>query len=117
MSNFVVFTGDVHRNYVLDLKANYDDPDSATIGAEFAGTSLTSGSDGTDDDGGLEDRFAANPHLHWATLQRGYVRGVLTDAALQVDYREVPYVTTPDAPVSTRNSFVVEAGRPGVQDV
>ncbi|HIZ35065.1 MAG TPA: alkaline phosphatase D family protein [Candidatus Ruania gallistercoris] len=115
VSNFVVLTGDVHRNYVLDLKADYDDPDSATIGAEFAGTSLTSGSDGVDDDGGLDDRYAANPHLHWASLQRGYVRCHLEEDLLQVDYREVPYVTTPGAGVSTRSSFVVEAGTAGVQ--
>ncbi|WP_027286961.1 alkaline phosphatase D family protein [Ruania albidiflava] len=114
--NFVVLTGDIHRNYVLDLKADYDDPDSATVGAEFAGTSLTSGSDGADDDGGLDDRYAANPHLHWASLQRGYVRCHLDEDLLQVDYREVPYVTTTGAPVSTRSSFVVEAGVPGVAE-
>ncbi|WP_147918249.1 alkaline phosphatase D family protein [Ruania zhangjianzhongii] len=116
VSNFVVLTGDIHRNYVLDLKADYDDPDSATVGAEFAGTSLTSGSDGTDDDSGLDDRYAANPHLHWGSLQRGYVRCHLDEDLLQVDYREVPYVTTPGAAVSTRSSFVVEAGVPGVQN-
>lgn len=116
VSNFVVLTGDVHRNYVLDLKADYDDPDSPTVGAEFAGTSLTSGSDGVDDDGGLQDRYTANPHLHWASLQRGYVRCHLQPDLLEVDYREVPYVTTPGAPVSTRTSFVVESGVAGVQD-
>ena len=95
----MVLTGDVHRNYVMDLKADYDDADSATVGAEFAGTSLTSGSDGVDDDGSLDVRYAANPHLHWASLQRGYVRCHLDEDVLQVDYREVSYVTTPGAPV------------------
>ena len=30
--NLVVLTGDVHTNYAAELKANFDDPASATIG-------------------------------------------------------------------------------------
>ncbi|MBO0828296.1 MAG: alkaline phosphatase D family protein [Streptosporangiales bacterium] len=116
VSNFVVFTGDVHRNYVLDMHADTDDPDSPIVGAEFVGTSLTSGSDGTDSDAGLELRYRANPHLHWGSLQRGYVRGRLSQDLMTVDYREVPYVTRHGAPVYTKRSFAVEAGRPGIQD-
>lgn len=116
VSNFVVFTGDVHRNYVLDMHADTDNPDSPVIGAEFVGTSLTSESDGKDSDAGLEVRYRANPHLHWGSLQRGYVRGRLDQDAMVLDYREVPYVTRPGAPVYTKRSFAVEAGRPGIQD-
>jgi alkaline phosphatase D len=30
------------------------------------------------------------------------------------DYRVVPFVTTPGAPISTRTTLVVEHGRPGI---
>ncbi|HCI88490.1 MAG TPA: alkaline phosphatase, partial [Gammaproteobacteria bacterium] len=32
------------------------------------------------------------------------------------DYKVVPGVTTANAPISTRKTFVVEAGNPGVQE-
>jgi alkaline phosphatase D len=35
----------------------------------------------------------------------------------RTDYRVVPYVKRPGAPVFTRQSFVIEAGRPGMQPV
>ena len=38
----VVFGGDVHSNYVADLKADYDDPASPVVASEFCGTSITS---------------------------------------------------------------------------
>src|SRR4030095_4896762 len=47
-SNPVVITGDIHSNWVADLKADFDRPDSATVGTEFVGTSITSGGNGVD---------------------------------------------------------------------
>jgi alkaline phosphatase D len=46
--------------------------------------------------------------------QRGYVRCIVAPDRWQADYRVLPYVTRPGAPIETRASFVVEAGRPGV---
>jgi alkaline phosphatase D len=43
------------------------------------------------------------------------LRHTVTPERWQADYRVVPYVSRPGAPVSTRASFVVEAGRPGLQ--
>jgi alkaline phosphatase D len=48
--------------------------------------------------------------------ERGYTRHVVTPQRWQADYRVVERVTTPGAPVVTRKSFVVEAGRPGLMD-
>jgi alkaline phosphatase D len=33
---------------------------------------------------------------------------------LEADFKVVPYVSTPGAPVSTRAGFTVEAGSPGL---
>ena len=38
----VVLGGDVHANYVADLKADFDDPASPVVATEFCGTSITS---------------------------------------------------------------------------
>lgn len=41
------------------------------------------------------------------------VRCAVTPQRWTADYRVLPFVRRPDAPVSTRASFTIEAGRPG----
>ncbi|WP_422769101.1 alkaline phosphatase D family protein [Plantactinospora sp. WMMC1484] len=115
VDNFVVITGDAHRSMVADLKQDFDDPESRTVGTEFLGTSIASGGDGADLDDTGRDWLANNPHIRFYNQRRGYVRCTLDRDEWRTDYRVVPYVTRPDAPVSTQASFVVESGRPGVQ--
>ena len=112
--NLVVVTGDRHQNYAAELKADYADPDSATVGTEFVGTSISSSQDGQDLGEQGQALLAANPHLRFVNEQRGYARCFVTPELWQTDFRVVPYVTSPGAPVSTRASFVVEDGHPGL---
>jgi alkaline phosphatase D len=114
-SNPVVLTGDIHSNWVCDLKADYDRSDSAVVGTEFVGTSISSGGDGIDMQELVAKYLPENPHVKFYNSQRGYVRCSVTPEAFRADYRIVPYVTRPDAPLQTRASFVVENGRPGAQ--
>ena len=114
-SNPVVVTGDIHSNWAADLKADFRDPASATVGAELVGTSITSGGDGADVRDNTEDTLARNPHIHFFNGQRGYVRCDVTRERLAADYRVLPYVTRPGAEAVTRASFVAEDGRPGLQ--
>ncbi|MBA9006325.1 alkaline phosphatase D family protein [Thermomonospora cellulosilytica] len=115
VDNFVVITGDAHRSMVADLKQNFDDPSSRTVGAEFLGTSISSGGDGADLDATCRNWLAANPHVKFANARRGYVRCSLSPDEFRTDYRVVQYVTTKDSPIKTQASFVVENGRPGAQ--
>ena len=108
----VVLGGDVHTNYVADLKADFDDAKSPVVAAEFCGTSITSLSL-------AQDRIDAarpfNPHIHYARGdQRGYMRFTLDAKKLQVQLRVVSDVMDPDSGVSTAARFSVEAGRAGV---
>ncbi|MEW2359467.1 alkaline phosphatase D family protein [Spirillospora sp. NPDC029432] len=113
--NLVVFSGDRHQNYAVDLKRDYDDADSPTVGSEFVGTSLTSGGDGADIDDLGRTFLSANPHMRFFNAQRGYLSVNVDRRRLRTDFRVLPYVTRPGAPVSTRASFVAEDRRPGVQ--
>ncbi len=117
VENPIVLTGDVHNNWANDLKADYDDQNSETIGVEFVGTSITSGGDGADTSPNQEAVKAENPHIKFFNGQRGYVRCRLTPDEWRADYRVLPFVKQPGAPVYTRASFVVEAGNPGLQQV
>ena len=115
ISNPVVLTGDVHVNWVTDLKKNFDDPNSAKLGSEFVGTSITSGGNGSENSVNDPSTLAENPHIKFINRRRGYVRCTLTHELWRADYRVLPYVNQEDAPVSTRASFVIENGQPGVQ--
>ncbi|AXB41759.1 alkaline phosphatase D family protein [Amycolatopsis albispora] len=113
--NLVVITGDRHQNYAWDLKRDFTDPDSPVVASEFVGTSISSGADGADMNEDGVKFLAANPHMKFFNAQRGYVRVHVDRDRWRSDFRVLPYVTKPGAPVSTRASFVVEDQRPGVQ--
>ena len=74
-SNPVVLTGDIHTNWVNDLKVDYADEASPVIGTEFVGTSITSGGDGTDVRDGTAGMIAGNPWVRFFNNQRGYAPG------------------------------------------
>jgi alkaline phosphatase D len=113
-SNPIVLTGDIHSNWVADLKADFEKEGSPTVGTEFVGTSITSGGDGVDTQPSTERRLAENPHIKFFNGQRGYVRCAITPERWQTDYRVLDAVTRRDGAISTRASFVVENGRPVV---
>lgn len=115
IANPIVLTGDIHTNWVNDLKVDFDAPDSPTVATEFVGTSITSGGNGSqtraDTAGVLED----NPFVKFYNAERGYVRCEITPAEYRADYQVVEYIDRPGAPLVTRASFVVENGQPGAK--
>lgn len=111
--NPIVITGDVHRNYVYNLKADFHDPDSETVGTEYVGTSISSFGDGTG-----ETTYGEGPNDPWQKFMnndRGYVRCTVTPNQWRTDYRVVSTVLQPEASVSTKASFITEAGSPGAE--
>jgi hypothetical protein len=117
IANPMVITGDVHNNWAADLKADFNDPNSPTVGTEFVGTSITSGGDGADTNPRAQGIIAENPHLKFFNGQRGYIRCVLTPESFRADYRVLPFVSRRGAPIHTRASFEVADGQPGAQQV
>jgi alkaline phosphatase D len=115
--NPVVLTGDVHAHWASELKLNYADPTSRTVGTELVCTSITSGGDGADKVPAQHQWQPWNPHLRFWNNQRGYVRTRITGAEMAVDFQVVPFVTRPGAPVHTRASFVIEDRVPGLHTV
>jgi alkaline phosphatase D len=113
-ANPIVITGDVHFNSVADLKADFDEPSSETVGSEFVGTSISSGGDGTPRS--EYDPDPANPHIKWENHgQRGYVRCAVDQSEWRTDYRVVETVESQRSGIDTVASFVVEDTRRGVQ--
>jgi alkaline phosphatase D len=113
--NPVVLTGDIHSNWVNDLRADDRQHDTPVVATEFVGTSLSSGGNGVDQPKGVDALLAANPGVKYHNRERGYVRCTITPGTWASDYVVVEDVTKPGGKVLTRTSFVVEAGQPGAK--
>ena len=114
--NPVVITGDWHSTFVNDIKADFGDPNSATVATEFVGTSISSNGDGIIYGPYYGPMIPANPHIKFFDGdRRGYVRCLVDRRQWRTDLRMVTTVSRSDAPVSTLASFVVEEGTPGAQ--
>jgi alkaline phosphatase D len=117
INNLIVLTGDVHANWASNLTTDYNDPDAPIFGAEFVGTSITSGGNGSDWRADTEKILAQNPHIKFFNNYRGYVRCQVTPEQWRADYRIVPYVTQPGADICTRASLVYEKDQKGLREV
>ncbi|WP_261134470.1 alkaline phosphatase D family protein [Bacillus sp. Marseille-Q3570] len=114
-SNPIVVSGDWHSSWVNDLKEDFNNPKSATLGTEFVGTSISSGCGWK---GNIEDALSVNPHVKFFDGDyRGYVRFKVTHESWQSDYRVVSSANDPDAVAVTLGSFVVNNGKAGAQRV
>jgi alkaline phosphatase D len=111
----VVLTGDIHSSWVNELHAGFDRPGRPVVAAEFVGTSIASGGDGTAPSEQTLARVAEQPHIKWHSQQRGYFVCDVTEREWRTEYREVAYVSRPGGPVSTPTRWLVERGRPGIQ--
>lgn len=113
----VVLTGDIHANLVNSLPAGFRNGGGEPVAAEFVGTSISSGGDGSDEWAALDAVRLENPHLHWQNNRRGYMRCVVGADDWQTDYRTVPFVSMPGAPIETASSWRVPHGQARIERV
>jgi alkaline phosphatase D len=114
-SNPVIITGDAHRNWVFNLKADFTDPTSETLATEYLGTSISSGGDTVPNT--VYGPTPDNPHLMFQNNQRGYIRVEVTPDQWRADFRVSDTVLQPDAQLYTLATFVTDNGKPGAHRV
>lgn len=96
-----------------DIKADFDNPTSATIRVEFVGTSISS-SFPIALVPAIARAVPESPHTRlFDGRYRGHVRCTVTPHYWRTDYRAVPTVFTDAADAFTLASFVVLDGQPG----
>jgi alkaline phosphatase D len=113
LPNPVVIGGDVHMNWVADLKPDFGDEKSPVVASEFCGTSITS-------QGAAQEQVNAllpeNPHMKYARSdRRGYVRASIAGGRLAAELVGLETVKRPGARADVLARFVVEDGKPGPQ--
>ena len=111
--NPIVLSGDVHVHYGADLKMDYRDPRSETVGVEFTNTSVSSGGDGAEVSAGWESIRRDNPHIKFHSARRGYVACTATPSSMRAEFKVLDKVSVPGLPTRVGGALVVEAGRPG----
>ncbi|HEY0200616.1 MAG TPA: alkaline phosphatase D family protein [Burkholderiaceae bacterium] len=110
--NTIFIGGDIHQNYVCNVLADFDQPDSPVVASEFCGTSISSLSGTTQKKVDAIRRH--NPHVLLAQCEkRGYALADITPARWSTQLRVVDDATRPDAAITTQARFVVEDRRPG----
>ncbi len=112
--NPVALSGDVHLAYASDLKMDYRNPNSETVGVEFTGTSISSAGDGADVSATWETIKGDNPHIKYHSGRRGYTAFGVTQNEMRAEYKIVDRVTIPNQPIRLGATAVVVAGKPGI---
>ena len=115
VQNPIVLTGDYHANWVNNLRLDDRRSDTPVVATEFVGTSISSEGNGARFPKYWQETLAENPCVRFLNQERGYIRCTVTPDEWRSDFRTVPYVTRPGAPITTRATFVVESGRPGAE--
>jgi alkaline phosphatase D len=115
--NPVVLSGDVHSAWANEILREFGAATYDPVGVEFVATSISSGGNGGPTADWATRSLAAQPHLRFFDGRRGWTALRATADELRADYRTVPYVRRPGAPVTTAASFVVENGKPRLRQV
>ena len=111
VANPVFIGGDIHSYWTTDLKADFANPESATVATEFVGTSITSDPPPRDL---ILEALPENPHVrYFESRYRGYIAVDVTRDCMESRLRVISDRRDPNATVSTLKRFVVESGRPG----
>jgi alkaline phosphatase D len=116
LGNVVTLTGDIHQNWAGELKKDFADEKSATLGVEFVATSISSVGDGFDINDNYRALLRQQPYTKFFNSQRGYIRHLVTPARWQADFQVLDKVSVPDGRLTTRKSFVVESGKSGLAE-
>jgi alkaline phosphatase D len=111
--NPIVLSGDVHLHFGADLKLDFTDPRSETLGVEFTNTSISAGGDGAEVAANWDATKGDNPHIKYHSARRGYIAVTATPATMRAEFKTLDRVSALDAPARTSGALVVQAGRPG----
>ena len=112
LRNPLVLGGDVHSQWIGDLRQNPQDNKSKIIATELCGTSVTSSSGITQKQ--AERAMSENPAVRYGNAEKhGYNLLEIKAKTAKLTLRVSEDLRNPDAPISTLASFIIESGQPG----
>ncbi|MCE9561391.1 MAG: alkaline phosphatase D family protein [Planctomycetes bacterium] len=115
VSNPMVLSGDVHSNWLNELRVDDRKQETPIVATEFVGTSISSKGNGkVINPKHLAALQSENPFVKFHNDERGYVRCTVTPKEWKSEYQVVTEVEKPGGDSLTRAAFVAIAGKPGV---
>lgn len=115
--NPIVLTGDVHVHWANDLRIDDLKPEQELVATEFIATSISSGGNGSDAWGSIDDFKSKNPCVKYHSARRGYLLCTITPETYQTDFMTTDQVTKEGGITTKAASFIVENGKPGAQNL
>jgi alkaline phosphatase D len=113
--NPIVLSGDVHVHFGADLKMDFTDSRSPTVGVEFTNSAITSSGDGSDILAEWDVCRPDNPHIRYHSNRRGYIACTATPQHMRADFKILDKVSVPGRAVAIGGSLIVEKGHPGCE--
>lgn len=110
VGNVVVLAGDLHNAWAGEVRLDPGNDASPAVAAEFIATSISSNGDGSETLPGTARVLRNNPHIRFFNNRRGYTLHEATAERLSAEFKVVPYVSRPGAPLETRAAFAVPVG-------
>ena len=117
ISNPVVLTGDIHSNWVNELRVDDFKMDSKLVATEFVTTSLSSGGNGSQAEKNAEKYKSNSPFVKFFNAERGYILCELTPEKWVSHYKVVDEVLKPGGKTTIRASYQINTGSPQVHKV
>jgi len=109
--NFISIGGGMHSWWQADIKADFNDPTSDILGADFVTTSITAHSYAYEL---FQSLLPDNPHIHFVDdRKRGYSLVDVTPDRWTLQMKEMSSVYQSEAVATTRKAYIVENGKPG----
>ena len=116
-ANVVALSGDVHYGAANELKQNFSDMKSKTLGIEFVGNSVSSHAASINVGPWGEKTKQALPYVRHVDTRRGWTQHTVTKAAWFADFRVLNDPNDDNTKVETARRFVVEAGSQTLSEV
>lgn len=112
ISNPVVLTGDIHSNWVNELRVDDFKMDTKVIATEFVTTSLSSGGNGSEATNTANKYKSNSPFVKFFNAERGYILCELTPEKWISHYKVIDEVLKPGGKTQIRASYQVNTGDP-----
>ena len=110
ISNPIVLTGDIHSNWVNQLRVDDFKPETSPVAVEFVTTSLSSGGNGTAAPKSRDAYLSNNPCVKHFDAFRGYILCELTPDKWLSHFKATDEVMKPGGMTKTTVSYQVNSG-------
>jgi len=115
IANPVVLSGDLHFAVGADIKKNFNDPNSPTIGTEILNLAIASNPPSDATQPFFDKVKTESAHVKYLSRERGWVRHTVNASTWRADVRAIDNPMVENSPMKQAATLSIAAGKPGLQ--